>query len=131
MEHAEEKIDATIDAVLGQAPKMTPIEEVVFLRLEQHADREGWRIIPQCPIGKYRADFLIDNYYSMKMKRTVGLVIECDGHDFHERTREQAQKDKLRDRTMQADGFLVFRFTGSEIWKSSGMCVIDAIGTPE
>lgn len=130
IKNAEERLLMTIDGAFAQSPKMTPIEELVFMRLMQYADSEGWRVIPQCPIGKYTVDFLIDNYYSMKMKRTIPLVIECDGHDFHERTKEQAQHDKKRDRNIQSDGFLVFRFTGSEIWKSNGMCVIYSIGTP-
>ena len=33
--------------------------------------------------------------------------MECDGHDFHERTKEQASSDKKRDRSLQAAGFLV------------------------
>lgn len=47
--------------------------------------------------------------------RTPPLAIEVDGHDFHERTRAQAQRDKLRDRWLQARGWRVLRFTGSEI----------------
>jgi hypothetical protein len=43
------------------------------------------------------------------------LVIECDGHDFHEKTREQATKDKSRDRDLLNLGYPVMRFTGSEI----------------
>lgn len=45
------------------------------------------------------------------------IAVECDGHDFHERTREQAERDKRRDRDLQVEGWLVARFTGSEIWR--------------
>jgi len=45
------------------------------------------------------------------------LIIECDGHDFHERTKEQASRDRSRDRRLQEAGYPVFRFTGSEIWR--------------
>ena len=49
-----------------------------------------WSIFPQHPIGKYRVDFLlIDEDYD------VQVVIECDGHDFHERTKEQAMRDSF------------------------------------
>lgn len=44
------------------------------------------------------------------------ILIECDGHDFHERTKEQARKDRSRDRRIQRRGSYVLRFTGSEIW---------------
>jgi very-short-patch-repair endonuclease len=43
------------------------------------------------------------------------VAIECDGHDFHEKTKEQARKDKRRDRVFLAEGLPVLRFTGSEI----------------
>ena len=63
----------------------------------------------QQQIGRYRVDFLI-------VRRTIKLVVECDGHEFHERTKEQAVTDKARDRYLTKEGYRVFRFTGSEIW---------------
>lgn len=50
------------------------------------------------------------------------LAVECDGHDFHERTKDQAKKDRSRDRDLQSDGFTVYRFTGSEIWRDPLKC---------
>lgn len=51
------------------------------------------------------------------------LAVELDGHDFHERTKEQAQRDKARDRALAAAGYRVLRFTGSEVWRDAGNCV--------
>lgn len=51
-----------------------------------------------------------------------GLVIECDGHDFHERTKRQAKRDRSRDRAFQQAGYTVFRFTGSEIYNDAWEC---------
>jgi len=84
-------------------------------------------IWPQHQIGEYRIDFYIeywDGYYrSMYGNDYLSkLVVECDGHDFHEKTKEQAQKDKEKDRILQSCGYPVFRFTGSEIWKSPFKC---------
>jgi len=78
----------------------------------------GWNVEPQKHIGSYRVDFLLTDD-----ECEVQTVIECDGHDFHERTKEQAQRDRERDRSMQSDGFLVLRFTGSEIWRDPWSCV--------
>lgn len=50
------------------------------------------------------------------------IVVECDGHDYHERTKTQAQRDKSRDRTMLLHGYPVLRFTGSEIYKNPVQC---------
>lgn len=43
------------------------------------------------------------------------MIVECDSHDFYERTKEQASKDKERDRALQSVSFLVFRFSGADI----------------
>lgn len=80
-------------------------------------------------IGSYRADFVItneslegdgpgDDEYRKMMDYAgpIRIVIECDGHAFHERTKDQAARDKRRDRDLQTAGWRVLRFTGSEIW---------------
>ena len=75
----------------------------------------------QAPIGKYRADFL----FSLKDEKGVSqrLVIEIDGHDFHERTKQQAAHDKARDRYMTGESYHVMRFTGSEVYANPFKCV--------
>ncbi len=50
------------------------------------------------------------------------FAIELDGHDFHERTKEQAAHDKKRDRALVAAGWKVLRFTGSEVWRDVAEC---------
>lgn len=72
-------------------------------------------IVPQHTVGKYRSDFCV--FYGTYTHRATFLV-ECDGHDFHERTKAQAARDKKRDRELTARGMPVFRFTGSEIYKA-------------
>lgn len=67
------------------------------------------------PNGNYRLDFAVDPEGSK-------IAIECDGHEFHERTKEQAARDKSRDRALQAAGWRVLRFTGSEIFADPGKC---------
>jgi hypothetical protein len=51
------------------------------------------------------------------------LAIELDGHEFHERTPEQATADKARDRALLAAGWPVIRFTGREVNANPGECV--------
>lgn len=50
------------------------------------------------------------------------LIVECDGHDFHERTKQQAARDRARDRIAQYEGLPILRFTGSEIWNDPLAC---------
>jgi len=59
------------------------------------------------------------------------VIVECDGHDFHERTKEQAARDRSRDRALQAGGFHVLRFTGSEIHREPLKCALEAIRLTE
>ena len=49
------------------------------------------------------------------VEHVFSIVVELDGHDFHEKTKEQAQKDKDRDRSLTRAGYKIMRFTGSEI----------------
>lgn len=81
---------------------------------------------PQHVVEPYRVDFLIS--YSGTSLRRCGIVVECDGHDFHEKTREQAARDKARDRFLNSRFAKVLRFTGSEIYNSPFECAAEAFG---
>ena len=59
------------------------------------------------------------------------VAIELDGHEFHEKTKEQARKEKSRQRLLTADGWHVLRFTGSEVYGDAQACVFEAINTAE
>lgn len=81
-----------------------------------------WR---QYPVLDWKVDFLIgmrgaDN-------RPCFLVVECDGHAFHERTKEQAAKDRSRDRRLQDAGYRIHRYTGHELYKDPLGCVSDTL----
>jgi very-short-patch-repair endonuclease len=69
----------------------------------------------------FRADFFIAAKLN-SIDEVFYFVIECDGHEFHERTKEQAARDKKRDRLLMSNGYHVIHFTGSEIFKSPGTC---------
>jgi len=82
----------------------------------------------QYKVGDYKVDFYIEQQGTRgdcETNPTNGhgkLIVECDGHDFHDRTKEQAARDKARDRKITESGMPIFRFTGSELWKDSGAC---------
>lgn len=82
-------------------------------------------IAAQYPVGRYRADFAICRkvrFYRQELHQSPIVIVECDGHDFHERTKEQAARDKRRDRELQLSGPYVLRFTGSEIFHDPNKC---------
>lgn len=113
----------------------TPIERLMHIALAEMADRFGSDYLahcvvePQYPIEidgqPYRVDFLV-TVLPEKGSR-VRVVVECDGHDFHEKTKEQATRDKFRDRAIQSLGWKVLHFTGSEIWKSPRVCAEEVL----
>lgn len=67
-------------------------------------------------------DDMLKDYCSLKK-----IIVELDGHDFHEKTKAQAAKDKSRDRKLQSIGYKVIRFTGSEIWHDPFKCVSETL----
>jgi very-short-patch-repair endonuclease len=72
---------------------------------------------------KYTADFWL-------LRLGTGekpIIVECDGHEFHERTKEQAEHDRKRDRRLTALGHKVLRFTGREIWRDPMKCATEAL----
>lgn len=71
----------------------------------------------------YRLDFAIISWERGQRDYAHRVAIEVDGHDFHERTKEQAARDRSRDRALTAAGWLVIRFTGSEVWRDPVACV--------
>lgn len=85
--------------------------------------------------GLWRPDFGFVHLGPSPMM--LRLAVELDGHDFHERTKEQAKRDKSRDRDLNRLGWRVLRFTGSEVFGDAERCVdelsttIDALLFPE
>lgn len=110
-------------------------EEFILLINEQDALIEEYGsvgeeillyITPQVKIGRFCVDFLMA-YESCIPCKFEFIAIECDGHNFHEKTKEQAAHDKARDRELQSGGIRVLRFTGSEIWKDALGCAESAL----
>lgn len=55
------------------------------------------------------------------------FIIEIDGHQWHEKTKEQAAKDKMKDRVYLKNNSIPIRFTGSEVYHDPFNCVKDTI----
>jgi len=95
---------------------LSQFEDIVsgFRDFDKDADI---RFFPQKEVeyegNKYRIDIASEVDF---MGKTYRFAIECDGHEFHEKTKEQAFRDKKRQRDLTALGYHVIRFTGSEIW---------------
>ena len=76
-------------------------------------------IAPQLRILNWNADFVL-------VLKNARLAIECDGHEFHERTKEQADRDTARARQIQMH-IPVIRFTGRQIYRDQQGCADEAV----
>jgi hypothetical protein len=77
------------------------------------------------PKESFRVDFLIIAKIGGKFVR---VIVECDGHEFHEKNKEQATRDKRRARMLTLEGYVVLNYTGSEIWGNPFKCAREALG---
>lgn len=142
-EHAAECVEYAVDRAMAEADLKieSPLEQIfletllvihmVMFRGMPPVNTPGennrvsleprFGIKTQYQVGRYRADFLLVGFNG------AAIIVECDGHNFHERTKEQAARDRQRDRDLQAAGFIVLRFTGSELWADPMKCGREAI----
>lgn len=79
---------------------------------------------PQCTIEaagrKYRLDFVVEWEYREHVHPGFAhpmIAVELDGHDFHERTKEQVAQRNERDRDLQSAGWKVYHVSGSELYR--------------
>lgn len=85
-------------------------------------------LLAQAPFDPYRPDFAVVSYFEKDCDTLPWLLlVEADGHNFHERTKEQAARDRSRDRFFASRGAVVLRFTGSEIYADADGCACEVV----
>jgi hypothetical protein len=106
--HTESPLEAAFIATL------MALEEMEYFSLT-------WR--SQCAVeveGRgYRLDFVVEpmpygELDSLSGPQCPKVAIELDGHDFHEKTKEQVTARNRRDRDLQSAGWTVMHVSGSE-----------------
>lgn len=94
----------------------------------------AWSLLPQQEVvvngAVYRLDFEIVPRSSERAERLRAsgfdlprMAAELDGHEFHERTKEQVAYRNARDRALQNAGWRVLHFSGSEIARDPIDCL--------
>jgi hypothetical protein len=117
----------------------SPLEAVFLMWLvalqEARQDWGGLRLISQHALvvggRSRRIDFILEPHNGNGLCDRAsaagvswpGIAIELDGHDFHERTREQVIDRNERDRDLQLAGWTVFHFSGSEMHRDPEACL--------
>lgn len=76
---------------------------------------KGVCLRPQVFVGKYRVDFVASKTPHFEQQRCSPVVVELDGHDFHDKDKKQRAYEKARDRFLVKQGYRVVHYTGSEI----------------
>lgn len=109
-----------IEGYKTESPIETAMVAAILGWFAIEGDR-GLSIKTQVTLGNYRLDIAF--YWESDLL----LAVECDGHDFHERTKEQAKRDRARDRWMLERETPTARFTGSEIYDNPAACALEAI----
>ena len=75
---------------------------------DEPSNRLGY-VRAQMPCGRYSIDFAVVGPGGLR------VAIELDGHEFHEKTKEQVAADKARERVLVKNGWRVIRFSGSDV----------------
>lgn len=106
----------------------SPIEKIFFLSfnlVKTIRDNElpenyvALSAYPQYEIETNDKKFIVDfdvilecqDYYKE-------LIVECDGHDFHEKTKKQVIHDNEREYAIKMSGYDILRFSGSQIYNN-------------
>lgn len=83
-------------------------------------------LLPQRQIKRYYVDFILVGLFG-NYGPVEGIGIEIDGHEWHEKTKEQAARDKKRDREILLNNVPIMRFTGSEIHRDVKACIDECL----
>lgn len=124
--------------ILDDVTIKSPIEQIFITAFELYCrDKKQIYLFPQKEINvngkKYCIDFEFDadDYLTQMLfnhqikNTTFKLAIECDGHKFHQKTKEQVQYDNEREFDLKMAGYEVLRFSGSQIYNDPFKCAED------
>lgn len=111
----------------------SPIEQIFKTAFDLYIDlleKEHIFLFSQMPIKignkRYVADFYFEqDQYVNKFDTNKKIIIECDGHEFHQKTKEQVKRDNEREYALKMAGYEIIRFSGSQIYNEPFKCVED------
>lgn len=121
----------------------SPLEAIFYIWWEAMVGRTGWagstfRLSRQEEVElegwRYRLDFVVDvNEEAHARFQSAGLIwvpiiVEVDGHTFHEKTPEQVARRNQRDRALQKVGAVVMHYSWTEMTTRPEECIGEVIG---
>lgn len=97
-------------------------------------NREGKEILGrgiyldyQRKAGKYSIDFVLQTIDFGPDGVYTPVAVELDGHDFHDRDKNQRSYEKARDRFLTKSGYRVLHYTGSDVVKDPFRVAFEAL----
>lgn len=121
----------------------SPPEQLFYAAYQSFALNDNFPVLqPQYPIGNYFTDFaliLVDYFvnqhtpsYSLEVlkhlnKYAINIAVEIDGFEWHDKTPQQAENDRCRERFIQSRGYRVIRFSAREVLRDPTICIGEVI----
>lgn len=118
-----------IDQRLSESPieaAMLRALHACWFRLGSHTAEVCQQYEISTSLRNYRVDFAI---FTRVEDAVISVAIEVDGHEFHQRTKQQVERDYRRDRDLHRMGWIVLRFSGTEIHRNAIACALEAVDT--
>lgn len=139
-ETESERVSCFFENAIFNCEEMeSPIEKIFYVadQIYIHENDDACvNIFPQveinCRSKKYRVDFLYNNQIGKDFCKAhnkkflapdINIVVECDGHEFHQKTKKQVVSDNERQTELQLLGYDVIRFSGTQIYENPLKCV--------
>lgn len=104
----------------------SPIEDMFWLSCDVFMQATGIAyndslsggifVQPQIKVGKFVVDFVAKQVGIGPDTHLGPVIVELDGHDFHDRNKKERAYEKSRDRFFVKNGYRVVHYTGSEIY---------------
>lgn len=124
-EFQSKKVDSNLNYLRTESPIETKLVKELILLKGKYAFDLYTQVEYEFFTKKYRVDIYIE--LKNKIDGIGGAVIECDGHEFHEKYKEQVIRDKKRDRAFLSMGISTIRFSGTEIYRNASICAEEVL----
>lgn len=108
----------------------SPIEQILLYALQIIAMEMKWWDIKFSTQEKVKVNghtYILDLYFEEDAENPIKIAVECDGHAFHEKTKEQVAYRNQRDMELKSNGIDILHCSGSQIYKEPFGVAFDII----
>ena len=129
------EFEQAVISIVDRHNIVSPIEQIFLMEwcYAKVEHRYGVKLQPQRPISTPAGEFFLDYVVTSADPNSpsFAVAIELDGHEFHEKTKEQVIRDNRRERAILQAGvkerLTVLRFSGSEVFRNCKGCIAEVV----